>query len=229
MSAGEIVRVAEAVLPVPPLVEVTAPLVLLYVPLAEPVTSTLTVQLLLAATAPPVSEMLPEPAVAVTVPVQVPPSPFGVATTRPAGSVSVNATPVSATAFAAGLVMVKVNVETPFTPMAVGLKALAIDGGATTFSEAEAVPPVPPSVEVTFPVVLFLVPAVVPVTLIEKVQEVLPARVAPERLTTPVPAVAVMVPPPQDPVSPLGVATTRPAGKVSLNAIPLSAVEALLF
>jgi hypothetical protein len=38
---------------------------------------------------------------------------------------------------------------------------------------AEAVPPVPPSVEVTAPVVLFFVPAVVPVTFTEKVQELL--------------------------------------------------------
>ena len=185
--------------------------------------------MLAAATVPPVSEMLPEPAVAVAVPPQVLVKPFGVATTSPAGNVSVKATPVSATALAAGFVMVKVSVETPFTAIAVGLKALAIEGGATTLMDAEAVPPVPPSTEVTCPVVLFLVPAAVPVTLTEKVQDVLAARLAPERLTLFEAATAVIVPPPQEPVSPLGVETTRPAGNVSLNPTPDSADVVLLF
>ena len=57
-----------------------------------------------------------------------------------------------------------------------GLNALAIDGGATTLTLAEAVPPVPPSVEVTLPVVLFCCPAAMPVTFTENVQEVLCAK-----------------------------------------------------
>ena len=130
---------------------------------------------------------------------------------------------------AGGLVRVKVSVLTPFTGMPVGLNALAMEGGATTLIEAEAVPPVPPSVEVTLPVVLFCVPAAVPVTSTEKVQEVLWARVAPERLMTLVAWVAVMVPPPQVPVRPLGVEITRPAGSVSLKPIPFSVVVVLLF
>jgi hypothetical protein len=73
----------------------------------------------------------------------------------PAGNVSVNETPVSAAVFPDGFVMVKLNVELPFGEMAVGENALAIDGGATTVRLAEAVPPAPPSVEVTLPVVLF--------------------------------------------------------------------------
>src|SRR5512144_2645845 len=84
------------------------------------------------------------------------------ATVSPVGRVSVNATPVSATALAAGLVMVKVNDVVAFSAMPAGLKTLAIDGGATTLIDAEAVPPVPPSVEVTLPVVLFWVPPAVP-------------------------------------------------------------------
>jgi hypothetical protein len=68
-----------------------------------------------------------------------------------------------------------------------GLKALAIDGGATTLIEAEAVPPVPPSVEVTALVVLFCVPAAIPVTLMENVQLAFAAKVAPLRLITFVP------------------------------------------
>src|SRR5262249_39333745 len=76
-------------------------------------------------------------------------------------------------------------------------------------------------------VVLILKPGVVLVTLIENVQDVAAARVAPKRLTLPLPAVAVMLPPPHEPVRPLGVATRSPAGNGSLSATPVSAVEAL--
>ena len=58
----------------------------------------------------------------------------------------------------------------------------------------------------------------VPVTLAENVHEALAANVAPERVTLPLPAAAVMVPPPHDPASPFGFATTRPDGSVSVNA-----------
>ena len=155
--------------------------------------------------------------------------PFGVETTNPVGKVSVNATPVSATVLAAGLVIVKVSVVVPFSGMLLGLKTLAIDGGATTLMEAEAVPPVPPSVEVTLPVVLFCVPAAIPVTFTENVQELLAAIDAPVRLITLVAWVAVIVPPPQEPVSPFGVEITRPAGSVSLKPTPVSVVVVLLF
>ena len=99
---------------------------------------------------------------------------------------------------------------------------MAIDGGATTLMLAEAVPPVPPSVEVTLPVVLFCSPAAMPVTFTENVQDALAAKVAPDRLITFVLWVAVMVPPPHDPVSPFGVEITRPAGSVSLKPTPVS-------
>ncbi len=56
----------------------------------------------------------------------------------------------------------------------------------------------------------------------EKVQNPLPASVAPERLITLDPPVAVMVPAPQPPLSPLDAAIASPAGSVSLNAIPVS-------
>jgi len=177
-------RFAVAVLPVPPLVELTLPVVLVKFPEAVPVTFTVRMQLLPVAMVPPVSEILPEPATAVAVPPQVLVRPFGVATTSPAGKVSVNATPFSATVLPAGLVMVKVRDVVPFSGIAAAPKALAIDGGATTLMLAEAVPPVPPSVEVTLPVVLFCVPAAIPVTFTENVHDVLAARVAPERLMT---------------------------------------------
>src|SRR6266851_4002903 len=99
--------------------------------------------------------------------------------------------------------------------------ALMITGGATTVTLALEVLPVPPSVEVTC-TLLFFAPAVVPVTFTEKVQEELVAKVAPDRVTLPEPAVAVMVPPPQLPVRPFGVATTKPAGSVSVKATPVS-------
>src|SRR5262249_42406630 len=71
--------------------------------------------------------------------------------------------------------------------------------------------------------VLICFPAVVPVTFTENVQDALAAMVPPDKLITFVPAVAVMVPAPQDPVSPFGVEITRPAGSVSLKATPVSA------
>jgi hypothetical protein len=220
------VRLAVAVLPVPPLVEVTLPVVLVYWPETAPVTVTENWHWLLGAMVAPDKAML----VGLVV-VKVPPHTVvdALATVSPVGSVSLNATPVSATALAAGLVMVKVNEVVAFSAIVEGLNILAIEGGATTLMLAEAVPPVPPSVEVTFPVVLFFCPAVVPVTFTEKVHELLAARVAPDRLMTPVPAVAVIVPPPQEPVSPLGVEITSPAGKVSLKPIPVSAAVGLLF
>ena len=86
--------------------------------------------------------------------------------------------------------------------------------------------PVPPSLDVTV-VELVFTPAVVPTTLTEKVQEAFAASVAPERAVLALPAVAVMVPPPHDPVRPFGVETTMPDGKLSVNATPVS-VAALL-
>src|SRR5579859_2823696 len=136
---------------------------------------------------------------------KVPPQTVAVAfaTARPVGSVSVKATPVSATAFPAGLVMVKVSEVVAFSAMVDGLNTFAIDVGAPTLTEAEALPPVPPSVEVTLPVVLFCRPAAVPVTLMEKVQELEAAMLPPDKLMLLLPAIAVMVPP-QAPVTPMG-------------------------
>ena len=87
---------------------------------------TVTVQLLLVATVPPVNEMVPDPAVAVAVPPQVLLKPFGVETTRPAGRLSVNATPFDAAGLLAGLVIVIVNVEVPFTAIAVGFVGVKV-------------------------------------------------------------------------------------------------------
>jgi hypothetical protein len=125
---------------------------------------------------------IPVGAVVVSVPPQTVAE--ALATVKPVGSVSVNATPVKATVFAAGFVMVNVSDVVVLSPIVAGLNTLAIDGGATTVTLAEAVPPVPPSVEVTLPVVLFCKPAAMPVTFTENTQELLAARLAPVRLIT---------------------------------------------
>jgi hypothetical protein len=161
--------------------------------------------------------------------VRVPPQVLAelLATVSPVGSVSLNPTAVKAAVFAGGLVIVKVSFVVALRAMLVGLKALAIAGGATTVSTAVLlVAPVPPSVDVTASVVLLLLPALVPVTSAEKVHDEPAAgdavSVPPVRLMVLLPAVAVIVPLPQEPVNPLGVATTKPAGKLSVKATPLS-------
>src|SRR5215472_5073632 len=84
---------------VPPFVEVSVTL-LFFTPGVVPTTFTEIVQVvpLGAFTVPPAKLIEPELAVAVTVPPQVLVTPFGVATTTPAGNVSVNASPVTAAA-----------------------------------------------------------------------------------------------------------------------------------
>jgi hypothetical protein len=216
------VNVSVAVFPVPPLVEDTAPDVLVNAPAVPPVTFTTTVQELFTAMLPPVRLMLVPPDVADAVPPQVLVSPFGVATTNPAGSVSLNATPAAATVLAAGLVMVNVSVLVPFNGIEFGLNALAIDGGPTTVSVSLAVLPVPPLVELTTPEVFVNAPALVPFTFTTTVQELFTAMLPPDRLML-VPPNAADAVPPQVLVSPFGVATTNPAGSVSLNATPLCA------
>ena len=223
------VKFAIAVLPIPPSVELTLPETLVYCPDAVPVTFTVAVHVPPAAMLPPLSEIFPDPATAVAVPLQVLTKPFGVATTMPAGSASANATPVSATAFATGLAMVKVNEVVPFNGIVDAPKALAMEGGATTLSVAVLlVAPVPPSVEVTLLVVLFCVPAATPTMFTEKLQDAPAAKLAPARLTTLVPCVAVTVPL-QEPARPFGVAITRPVGMLSLKPMPLRLVPGLVF
>jgi hypothetical protein len=84
--------------------------------------------------------------------------------------------------------------------------------------------PSPASTDVTALVVFTLVPPLVPVTLTEKLHWAPAASVALERETVPLPAVAVRVPPPQDPTRLFGVETTRPVGNVSVNPTPSSVV-----
>src|SRR5579862_5013479 len=112
------------------------------------VTFTVTVQELLAVIVPFARLMVPDPATAVTVALQFEVKPFGVATTRLPGSVSVKATPVSETKLF-GFVIWKLTVDVPPGRILTGVNVFVMLGGATTRSVAAAVFPVPPSLEVT--------------------------------------------------------------------------------
>src|SRR5262249_7860952 len=90
------------------------------------------VQCELVAIDPPVRLTVLEPATPVAVPPHVFSSPFGVDTTRPAGSGSVNATPAAATVLAVGFVTVNFSVDVALTGTVPGVTAAAISGGATT-------------------------------------------------------------------------------------------------
>ena len=219
-------RFAVEVFPVPPLVEETVTL-FDFVPALVLVTVTVTVQLPPTAMLAPIRLALGPFAAAVTVPpVQVVEA-FGVAAfCKPVGYVSVNVTPVNATVFAAGFVIVNVSVLVPLTAIELGENDLTIEGGAITVVEALAVFPVPPLVEVTEPVMLFFVPALEAVTVTLKLHVPPPAIVAPLNEITPVAAVVVKVPPHCVMEES---AIVKPEGRVSEKATPVSAVVAFGF
>ena len=153
-------NLAEAVPPVPPSVDVTVPLVLTFVPAVESVTFIVMMHEPLARIEPPARVI--EFAVLLTVPPHC--GVAGIAArVIPVGKLSVKPTPVKP-ALVFGLVSVNVSVEVPPGAIGFGEKDLMIVGGATTVTLAEAVFPVPPFAEATLPVVLFLSPAVTPVT-----------------------------------------------------------------
>ena len=168
---GGVVTVKVAVLevvPVPPFVELTAPVVLAYEPAVAEVTFTEIAQVAPGAALVPLvrpMEVLPA-APPVIVPPQVLVTPGVPATTRPDGKASLTARPVRATVLAAGFVIVRVRTELALIATLVGAKAFVIVGGISTAKVAEAVPPVPSFVELTVPVVLTLAPDVVAVTVI---------------------------------------------------------------
>ena len=231
-TASTTVNKAEEVFPAPPLEDVAVTL-LLMAPGSVPVTFTWNVQKELAGNVAPVRETLPDPGRAVIVPPpHVPVSALlGVDTIspKPTGKVSLNATLDSGTPF--GLLIVKVKVVVPPTPIEAAPKVLAIVGGEVigatpaTLRLVVEVFPLPPFVDPTV-TLLLIVPIIVPVTLMENVQEVPPARVAPPRDTLPEPGTAVIVPPPQVPVRPLrGVVTISPPRNASVKATPVSEPE----
>ena len=218
-------NVALAVFPVPPLVEVT---VTWLRPPVVAVTSTENVQKLLVGIVPPERLITPEAATAVTVPPQglTAGVTLGVAATLiPPGRLSVKATPVSATVFAFGFVMVNVKVELPPCVVFVGLNALAITGGATTVRVAVllTVPGLGVCVVLTPEVAFGLSPTLLLVTAKVTVQLVLAGIVIPLKLKAVAPATNVLG------VVPTHVPPTAPPAalmfvSVSVKLAPVSAV-----
>src|SRR5690606_26665407 len=109
----------------------------------------------------------------------------GVATTIPAGSVSVTANPVAAMVLAV-LSMVKVIVLTPPVPTTIGAKALVKVGGPSTVSVADAVPLLPLE-EVRSPLVLRKAPTAVAAMSTDTVQAAPAPTLPPARETVPEP------------------------------------------
>jgi hypothetical protein len=199
VGAAVTLRFAVAVPPVPAFVDVTTPVVFVQSPAEPPITFTLKVHEPLAGRLPPDKLTLLDPAAAVIVPPPHEPlMPLGVATTIPLGNASVNATPLSATVLT--WATVKLRLVVPFIGIRAAPNVLVIEGGASTMTLAAAVPPVPPSTDVTAPVVLFCTPAAAPVTFTLNVHDPLAASAAPVRLTLLPPVVAAIVPAPHDPV-----------------------------
>jgi len=145
-NAADTVRPAEAVPPLPPLVDVTADVVLVYGPETAPVTTTLNWHCPPTAIVAPVNE-IDVGFVNVTVPPQTVADAVG--TVNPAGNVSVKPTPVRASWFAAGLVRVNVSELVAPSAMGLGLKAIAIPGGRSTSRVADDGAASPPFTEVT--------------------------------------------------------------------------------
>jgi hypothetical protein len=210
------------------LVSALAGIVLSQLPGVALVTLTVIVQLAPAPTAPPVRATLGPPAVAEAVPLPHVVAAFGVVPIVTfAGSVSVNATPVSATAFAAVLATVTVRTDVPPTVIGVGLKAFVnVTSGALTASVAVAADAFDaPCVLVSAlaGIVLSQLPGVELVTLTVIVQLAPAATLPPVKATLGPPAVAEAVPLPHV-VAAFGVlATVTLAGSVSVKATPLSA------
>jgi len=106
-------------------------------------------------------------------------------------------------------------------------KTFDSDGGFTvaafTLSDALAVEPVPPFVELTGPVVLFATPVVLLVTFTVAVHDVPTLIVAPLNEIVDAPAAGANVAPLQLVVAPAGEATVMPAGRESLKLTPVSA------
>jgi hypothetical protein len=217
VGTRKVVMPAVPAAPEPPLVE-PAVTEFICTPSSIAVTPTENVQLAPAAKVAPARMTAPDPAVAVMAPPpQLPVNPFGVDTAKPSGSVSVNATPIRLVA-TFGLWTVKLKLVLPPTMSEPVPNALVMVGGATTTMLAEPLFPVPPLVDVTSLVVLFTIPATVPMTLAVMVQvpdativalltTMLLGRPLVEKEPHPVPVT--------DPVS------TRPDGRTSLKPTPV--------
>jgi hypothetical protein len=121
---------------------------------------------------------------------------------------------------------VKLSDVEPFSGILAAPNALMMTGADITVMLALEVLPVPPFVEVTC-TLLFFTPAVVPIMSSERAQDVFGARLTLVKLTEPEPLTAVPVPP-QVVLRFDDTATTKPAGRLSANAIPFRVETALL-
>src|SRR5215216_204960 len=105
-----------------------------------------------------------------------------------------------------------------------------LKSGTVTVNVLDAVFPIPPFVEETLPVVLFLTPAVVGVTLTETVHDPDTRIVPREKLRLVSPAIGANVGEPHPSVVTFGMAATcKPVGRPSLNATPVRDVPAFGF
>jgi hypothetical protein len=186
------ISVPDAVLPLPPCVDMTTVVVLFIVPDIAPVTRTLNAQLLFAASDPPVKDIVLG-VVVVSEPLQVAVGPLLV-TVTPAGNVSENLMPDSELD-TFGLFTVKVKVDVLPVKIESGAKDLARTGGAITV-RVEAPNPlevvlVPLSVALIFPLTFWYWPAIAPVTVTLKVQLPLAASDPPVNAIVLVAAVVV--------------------------------------
>ena len=176
------------------------------------VTGTLTTQLPLVAMPPPVNVITAPPAVALRAPPQLLNGAGLAAISRPEGSVSENATPVSASGL--GLVMVSPTDATVLTCTVVGEKDFAIVAGTVAIICAEAVAVFAPALAaVMAPAVMTLVnvPPAVAMTWLVMVQLLDAASEPPDKLSK-VPPAAAATEPPQVLEVVAGVALTRLAG-----------------
>ena len=155
MMTGGATTITDAleVFPVPASVEVMVT-ELFFIPAVVPVTPKETVHVVLGARVAAVRLACEAPATAAAIPPQALLRLGGVDTTNPAGRVSANDKPVRVIAFAPGFPMVNVKDVVPFRGIVAAPNTLTMVGGVATDRLAEAVFPVPPFAELTFPVVL---------------------------------------------------------------------------
>src|SRR6185503_5420075 len=144
--------------------------------------------------------------------------------TRPAGYVSVKATPVTAAAF--GLVSVTVSTLVPLVPMEPGVNASATVRPESTVSVAAAgavLAPALPEVSAPAAIVFTGAPAAAAVTFTVTVHEPAAGMVAPASATL-APLLAAVTLPPTQVVAPEAEAVlVMPAGYASVNAAPVTA------
>ena len=175
-ALGATVSVAVAASPVPPLVDVGASVVFTKAPLVCATTFISTTQgtgagarkLLRRTPVSPVWKEPPPLSVTTNPPQLVVLINAGDPATMPAGKLSVRLTPERLRP-AVGLCISNRKTAVWFRAMVVGVKDLLTTGGAYTFSVPDAVPPAPPSMEDTLPVVFTKAPALVALTMTDMV------------------------------------------------------------